>query len=166
MTISIYVHSWFLEVGYSPKKSLQMCGGSTTTELKVLRSVCQKRHTYKLLLDELVKTQVAFLLPIFVWLLKGSGTSSSVQSLSCVQLFVTPWTTARQASLSITNSRSLLKLMSIELVMASNHLIPFSACPQSFPTSGSFQMSQLFASGDQSIGVSALTSVLPTNTQD
>ena len=47
----------------------------------------------------------------------------SVQSLSRVRLFATPWTTARQASLSITNSRSLLKLMSIELVMPSNHLI-------------------------------------------
>ena len=49
---------------------------------------------------------------------------SSVQSLSCVQLFVTPWTAACQASLSITNSWSLLKLMSIESVMPSNHLIP------------------------------------------
>ena len=50
-------------------------------------------------------------------------TFSSVQSLSRVRLFVTPWTAARQASLSITNSQSLLKLMSIELVMPSNHLI-------------------------------------------
>ena len=48
---------------------------------------------------------------------------SSVQSLSCVQFFVTPWTAARQASLSITNSQSLLKVMSIELVMPSNHLL-------------------------------------------
>ena len=48
---------------------------------------------------------------------------SSVQSLSCVQLFATPWTAARQASLSITNSRSSLKLMSIESVMPSSHLI-------------------------------------------
>ena len=48
---------------------------------------------------------------------------SSVQSLSCVRLFATPWTAARQASLSITNSQSLLKLMSIESVMPSNHLI-------------------------------------------
>ena len=48
---------------------------------------------------------------------------TSVQSLSRVQLFVTPWTAARQASLSNTNSQSLLKLMSIELVMPSNHLI-------------------------------------------
>ena len=48
---------------------------------------------------------------------------SSVQMLSCVRLFVTPWTAAHQASLSITNSRTLLKLMSIESVMPSNHLI-------------------------------------------
>ena len=94
---------------------------------------------------------------------------SSVQSLSRVQLFATPWTAAHQASLSITNSQSLPKLMSIELVMPSNHLIlccPVSSCPQSFPASGSFQMSWLFASGGQSIGVSASTSVLPMNTQD
>ena len=94
---------------------------------------------------------------------------SSVQSLSRVRLIATPWITACQASLSITNSRSLLKLMSIESVMPSNHLIlcvPFSACPQSFPASGSFQMSQLFVSGGQSIGVSAPTSILPMNTQD
>ena len=52
---------------------------------------------------------------------------SSVQSVSCVGLFVTPWTTALQASLSITNSRSLFKLMSIESVMPCNHLIP--CCP-------------------------------------
>ena len=74
-----------------------------------------------------------------------------------------------QASLSITNSQSPPKPMSIELVMPSNHLfsvVPFSSCPQSFPASGSFQMSQLFASGGQSIGVSASTSVLPMNTQD
>ena len=93
---------------------------------------------------------------------------SSVQSLSCVRLFATTWTAARQASLSITNSRSLLKLMSIESVMPSNHLIlcrSHSSCPQSFPASGAFQMSQLFTSGGQNIGVSASTSVLPMNTQ-
>ena len=48
----------------------------------------------------------------------------------------------------------------------SSFVIPFSSCPQSFPASGSFPMSQLFTSGDQSIGVSASTSVLPVNTQD
>ena len=68
---------------------------------------------------------------------------------------MTAWTTARQASLSLISSRTLLKLMSIEWVMPSNHLIlciPFSSCPQSFPASGSFLMSQLFASSGQSIG--------------
>ena len=77
---------------------------------------------------------------------------SSVQPLSHVQLFVTPWTAAHQASLSITNSWSLLKLLPIESVMTSNHLIlchPFFSRLQSFPASGSFPMSQLFASGGQ-----------------
>ena len=93
----------------------------------------------------------------------------SVQVLSRVWLFATPWTAACQASLSITNSQSLPKLMCIESVMPSNissSVIPFSSCLQSFPASGSFQMSQLFASGGQSIGVSALASVLPMNIQD
>ena len=54
---------------------------------------------------------------------------SSVQSLSCVQLFATPWTAAHQASLSINNSRSLPRLMSIESVMPSNHLILSSSSP-------------------------------------
>ena len=68
-----------------------------------------------------------------------SAQCNSVQSLTCVQLFVTPWTAARQASLSITNSWSLPKLTSIESVMPSNHLIvPFSSHLQSFPASGSF----------------------------
>ena len=76
--------------------------------------------------------------------------------------------TAHQALLSITISQSLLKLMSIELVMPPNHLIlchPLSSCLQSFPSSGSFLMSQFFASGQflQRIGVSASTSVLPMN---
>ena len=79
-------------------------------------------------------------------------------------LFVTPWTATHQASLSFTISQSSLKFMSIESVMPSNHLIPFSSCPQSFSASGSFPMSWLFASDDQSIGASA--SVLPMNIQD
>ena len=55
-----------------------------------------------------------------------------VQSLSHVQLFVTPWTAARQASLSFTISQSLLKLMTIELVMPSNHLVLLSPSPPAF----------------------------------
>ena len=66
-----------------------------------------------------------------VWL--TSGIISSVQSLSPVWLFATPWTAAHQASLSITNSRSLLKLMSLESVMPSNHLIL--CCPLLLPPS-------------------------------
>ena len=69
---------------------------------------------------------------------------------------MTPWTVAHQASLFITNSQSLLKLMSIESVVhpsMSSSVVPFSSCPQSFPASSSFPMSQLFASGGQSIGV-------------
>ena len=94
---------------------------------------------------------------------------SSVQLLSCVRLFATPWTTACRASLSITNSWSPPKPMSIELVMPSNHLIlchPLLSCPQSFPASESFPVSQLFELHGQSIGVSASKSVLPMNTQD
>ena len=104
-----------------------------------------------------------------VCITKFSVQFSSVQSLSRVRLFVTPWIAAHQASLSITNSRSPPKPISIESVMPSNHLIlccPLLLLPQSFPASGSFQTNQLFASGGQSIGVSASTSVLPMNTQD
>ena len=107
------------------------------------------------------------------WTTKWKATKyplSSVQSLSRVQIFVTPWTAAHQASLSITNPRSLLKLMSIETVMlpSPNNLIlviPFSWL-QSFPASRSFPMSQFFASGGQSIDISASASVLPMNIQD
>ena len=86
---------------------------------------------------------------------------SSVQSLSRVQLFSTPWTAAHQASLSITNYWSLLKLMPIELVITSisSSVVPFSSCLQSFPASGSFPVSQVFASRGQSIRASASTSV-------
>ena len=70
-------------------------------------------------------------------LVKIWGQFSSVQPLSCVQLFATPWIAARQRSLSITNSQSLLKRMSTELVMPSNHLIllcPLLLLPSVFPS--------------------------------
>ena len=91
---------------------------------------------------------------------------SSVQSLSRVQFFATPWTAACQASLSITNSQSLLKLMSIALVMPSNHLMlccPLLLLPSIFPSIRVFSMSWFFASGGQSTGVSASTLSLPMN---
>ena len=88
---------------------------------------------------------------------------NSVQSLSCVWLFVTPWIAACQDSLSITKSRSLLKLMPIESVMPSSHLIlchPLLLLP---PIPPSIRVSSW---GGQNIGVSASASVLPMNTQD
>ena len=101
-------------------------------------------------------------------MIKSKFSSLQFSLVSHVRLFATPWITAHWAFLSITNSWSSLKLMSIKLVMPSSHLIvvPFSSCPQFLPTSGSFPMSQLFAWGGQSIGVSASASVLPMNTQD
>ena len=94
---------------------------------------------------------------------------SSVQILGRVWLFATLWTAEHQASLSITNSQSLLKLMSIELVIPSNHLIlcrPLLLPPSIFASIRVFPMSHFFASGGQSIGISASASVLPMNTQD
>ena len=93
----------------------------------------------------------------------------SNQSLSRVWLFATPWIAARQASLPIANSRvhpNPFPLSRWGHPTISSSVTPFSFCPQSLPASGSFQMSQLFASGGQSIGVAASTSVLPMNTQD
>ena len=94
---------------------------------------------------------------------------SSVQSLSHVWLFATPRTIACHACLSISNSWSVLKLMSIEVIMPSNHLLlccPLLSCPQPFQHQGPFSESQLFALGGRSIGDSASASVLPMNTQD
>ena len=117
--------------------------------------------------------QVPFI-DINTWYLLFSWTGNfssigSVQSLSRVRFFATPWTAARQASLSITNSRSSLKLLSIESVMPSSHLI--FCCPLLLlllipPSIRVFWMDQPFARGGQRIGVSALASVLPKNTQD
>ena len=92
-----------------------------------------------------------------------------VQSLSRVLLFVTPWTAARQASLSITNSWNLFKLMFIELVMPSNHLIvcrPLLLLPFIFPSIRVFSNESALRIRGQSIGVSASASLLPVNTQD
>ena len=96
------------------------------------------------------------------------GPISSVQ-FNRVWLFSTPWITACQASLSITNSLSLLKPCPSSRwchPAISSSVVPCSSCPQSLPASGSFPMSQLLAWGGQSIGVSASASVLPMNTQD
>ena len=89
-------------------------------------------------------------------------------SLSCVQLFATPWMAGRQASLSFTTFWSLLKLISLSQwchPTVSSSVVPFSSCPQSFPAPGFFPMGWLFASGGQSIEASTSASVLPKNIQ-
>ena len=116
---------------------------------------------------------------LHMWFLSPHPIFVVVQSLSCVQLSMTPCTAACQASLSITNSQSLLKPMSIEFELKSITIhvgdaiqpsLPLSSpsppCLQSFQASGSFLMSQLFASGGQSIETSASASVLTMNIQD
>ena len=98
--------------------------------------------------------------------------SIAVQFSSVARLCPTlcdPIDCSTQASLSITKFRSLIKLMSIESVIPSNYAssaVPFPSCLQFFPASESYSMNQLFASGDQSIGVSASASVLPMTIQD
>ena len=102
-----------------------------------------------------------------VFIINGCWILSKAFS-SHVQLFATPWITARRASLSITNSRSSLRLKSIKSwchPAISSSVVPFSSCPQSLPASESFPMSQLFAWGGQSTGVSALASFLPKKSQ-
>ena len=114
----------------------------------------------------------AELLPWLTWSLPCTHKLQfycSVQSLSRVRLFATPWIAALQASLSITNSgvHSDSRPSSQWWRPAiSSLVVPFCSCPQSLPASESFPMSQLFAWGGQSTGVSALTSFLPKKSQN
>ena len=109
----------------------------------------------------------ATLVAEFVKNLPAMQEFNSVQSLSHVWLFAIPWIAARQASLSITNSQSSnscpLSRWCHPAILSS--VVPFSSCPQSFPASEYFPMSQLFAWGGQSTGVSALASFLPQKSQ-
>ena len=114
------------------------------------------------------KTHSSAIYVCMVWVCVCPTYFSSVQSLSCVWLFATPWIAACQASLSITNSQvhpnSCPSSQWCHPAISSS-VIPFFSWPQSLPASGSFPTSQLFAWGGQSIGVSASASVLPMNTQ-
>ena len=125
----------------------------------------QQTNTLRITLEVSLQQKIWILYIRFLEVLQ----CSSVQSLSHVQLFVTPWTAACQASLYITNSQSLLKLMPIESVMPSNHLTlchPALLPPSIFPSIRVFSNESAFASGGQSIGVSVSASVLPMNIQD
>ena len=103
-----------------------------------------------------------------MWVCMKQNSLHSVQSLSCVWLSATPWIAARQASMSITNtgvhsdSRPSSQWCHPAI---SSPVAPFSSCPQSLPASESFPMSQLFASGGQITGASALASFLPKKSQ-
>ena len=104
------------------------------------------------------KTKIMASIPITSWdsadFIFSSVQFSSVQSLSRVRLFATPWTATRQASLSITNSKSLPKPCPLSQwchPAISSSAVPFSSYPQSLPASKSFPMSQLFPWGGQSI---------------
>ena len=112
---------------------------------------------------QLVTNLMQFDLSVFVLNL-----FSSVQSFSHIGLFAMRLTAACQASLSITNSQSLLTHVHRlgDAIQPSHPDFPFSSCLQYFLTSGSFPMSQFFPSGGQIIGASASTSVLPVNIQD
>ena len=121
------------------------------------------------------KEMIASLYRLFLvlFLMQGRELSLLIQEIqfSCSVMFssMTPWTAACQASLFTTNSPSLLKLMSIESVMPSNHLIlchPLLLLPSIFPSIRVFSNESALRIRWQSIGVSALTSVLPANTQD
>ena len=99
----------------------------------------------------------------------GFQSTVSVQLLSHIWLLATPWTAACQASLSITNSWSFLKFMSMKSVIPSNYFIlccPLLLLSSIFPALGSFPMNQFFTSGVQSTGLSASASVFPINIQD
>ena len=108
---------------------------------------------------------LVYLLTESFWLVQFS----SIQSLSHVQLFSTPWTAACQAFLSFTNSWSLLKLTSIESVMPSNHLIlccPLLLLPSIFPSIRVFSNESVLHIRWPKYWASALASVLPMNIQD
>ena len=103
------------------------------------------------------------------WINCGIYIISSAQLLSCVRLFATPWTAACRLPCPSRTPGVYPKLCPLSWwchPTISSSVMPFSFCPQSFPAPRSFQMSQFFASGGQSIGVSASISVLAVNSQD
>ena len=137
---------------YSPLyggKNLKKLRSSGMTLLSYVLSTCVEYSVFLLFLSNVPKDSARRAKFI---------ENCSFQLLSCVRFFEIPWTAAYEASLPLTSSLSLCKLMSIESVMPSHQLIlchPFPSCLQPFPASGSFPVSWLLASGGQSIGASA-----------
>ena len=127
-----------------------------TRSIHLLRASAHFEETKNWLKEFVVKTSVSQVSKSHPFsstvhrMCRPLGRFSSVQLLCCVQLFATPWTAARQASLSITNSWSLLKLMSIESVMPSNHLIlchPLLLLPSIFPSIRVFSSESVLCTG-------------------
>ena len=117
--------------------------------------------------SDIIATE-CLILELYIWKVNLLFIFVVVQSLSCVRLFVTPWTAAGQASLSFTICQSLVKLMSIDSVLPSNHLIlcPPPASPAlSLPSIRVFANESLFMSDGRRIGASSSASVFPVNIQ-
>ena len=145
-------------------KLRDVCGGiKTFTKNKFLlweSDLWLYKHTYVYML------YIMFICYISYMYIFDSMLAGFLSRFSCVRLFETPWTTTRQASLSITNSQSPPKLYLWCHPTISSSVVSFSSCPKFFPASGSFQMSQVFPSGGQSVEVSTSASVLPMHIQD
>ena len=151
---TVFVFLWLILLSIIPSKFIHVVANGTILSFLWLSTIplyiCTPHLIYSFICSWLLR-----LLLFFV-----------VQSLSRVWLFVTPQTGAHQASLSITISKfaqTQVQLSQWCHPTISSSIAPFSPCPQFFPASGSFPMSQLFASGGQSIGVSASASVFPMN---
>ena len=117
-------------------KMIQNLGNKMESEINRMRHVWRRYKKCLMRIQEEIKNRSSAINDTITKL------KNSVQSLSCVRFFVMPWTAAWQASLSITNSWSLLKLLSIELMMPSNHLIlccPFLLLPSIFLNISLFQ---------------------------
>ena len=153
-------HNWETDLIWSDRRNINNLRYADDTIL-----MTEWRRTKKPL-DESKRVDIYYMISSMSWSDKPASVHfSSVQSLSHVRLFATPWISACQASLSITNScrvHSDSRPSSQWCHPAiSSSVVPFSSCPQPLPASDSFPMSQLFSWGGQSTGVSTLASFLP-----
>ena len=171
--ISSYSVFTFCQADRKPMRLTSILQQLPPLKLKISQVFCiAMRNLDRLDLSGLKHSQIRTSLAIFLIfnpIRMFTRRFSSVQSLSHVQLFVTPWIAARQASLSITNSWSLLKLMSIESVMPSNNLIlchPLLLLPSIFLGISIFSNESVLHIRGQRIVASASASVLPMNIQD
>ena len=169
MNLSIFNHLAFGFLNQESRKTsayLKQNNDHKCVEIKLMNLKQELVGGFQINISHIICLCMVYFLKTFYWNIADEQCYDSFSSVaqSCLTLCDPA---ARQASLSITNSWSLLKFISIKSVMQSNHLIlcrPFSSCLQSFPASGSFPMSQFFTSGSQRIGASA--SVLSMNIQD